>query len=96
MHYERYSIGSGRRAFQEQHWGTNMNKEQRLKELTEMQYYVTQENGTEPPFRNEFDDHFAEGIYVDIVSGKPLFSSLDKYNSGCGWPAFTKPIEKNR
>ena len=71
-----------------------MNKEQRLKELTEMQYYVTQENGTEPPFRNEFDDHFAEGIYVDIVSGKPLFSSLDKYNSGCGWPAFTKPIEK--
>ncbi len=73
-----------------------MNKEQRLKELTEMQYYVTQENGTEPPFRNEFDDHFAEGIYVDIVSGKPLFSSLDKYNSGCGWPAFTKPIEKEQ
>jgi len=71
-----------------------MNKEQRLKELTDMQYYVTQENGTEPPFRNEFDEHFEEGIYVDIVSGKPLFSSLDKYNSGCGWQAFTKPIQK--
>jgi len=69
-----------------------MNKEQRLKELTDMQYYVTQENGTEPPFRNEFDQHFDEGIYVDIVSGKPLFSSLDKFNSGCGWPAFAKPI----
>lgn len=69
-----------------------MNKEQRLKELTDMQYYVTQENGTEPPFRNEYDEHFEEGIYVDIVSGKPLFSSLDKYNSGCGWPAFSKPI----
>lgn len=71
-----------------------MNKEERLKQLTELQYYVTQQQGTEPPFRNEFDDHFEEGIYVDIVSGKPLFSSKDKYNSGCGWPAFAKPIEK--
>ncbi|AWE07436.1 peptide-methionine (R)-S-oxide reductase [Lysinibacillus sp. 2017] len=71
-----------------------MNKEERLKQLTELQYYVTQEKGTEQPFRNEFDDHFEEGIYVDIVSGKPLFSSKDKYNSGCGWPAFTKPVEK--
>ena len=70
-----------------------MTKAQRLKELTELQYYVTQENGTEPPFRNEFDHHFEEGIYVDIVSGKPLFSSKDKYDSGCGWPAFTKPID---
>ncbi|QPQ35643.1 peptide-methionine (R)-S-oxide reductase MsrB [Lysinibacillus sp. JNUCC-52] len=69
-----------------------MNKEQRVKQLTDMQYYVTQENGTEPPFRNEYDQHFEEGIYVDIVSGKPLFSSHDKFNSGCGWPAFSKPI----
>lgn len=69
------------------------NKEQRLQELTEMQYYVTQQQGTEPPFRNEFDQHFEEGIYVDIVSGKPLFSSMDKYDAGCGWPAFTKPID---
>lgn len=71
-----------------------MKKEQRVKELTEMQYYVTQENGTEPPFRNEFDQHFADGIYVDIVSGKPLFSSRDKYDAGCGWPSFAKPIAK--
>jgi len=70
-----------------------MDKEKRLKELTEMQFYVTQQNGTEPPYRNEFDEHFEKGIYVDIVSGKPLFSSANKYNSGCGWPAFTKPIE---
>lgn len=70
-----------------------MNKEQRLKELTEMQYYVTQQQGTEPPYRNEYDQHFEEGIYVDIVSGKPLFSSLDKFDAGCGWPSFAKPIE---
>ena len=70
-----------------------MNKEQRLQQLTQMQYYVTQQNGTEPPYQNEFDKHFEEGIYVDIVSGKPLFSSLHKYNSGCGWPAFTKPLD---
>ncbi|PIC56909.1 peptide-methionine (R)-S-oxide reductase [Sporosarcina sp. P12(2017)] len=62
-------------------------------ELTEMQYHVTQESGTEPPFRNEYDAHFEDGIYVDIVSGKPLFSSNDKYDAGCGWPSFTKPIE---
>ena len=70
-----------------------MNKEERLKQLTDMQYYVTQEKGTEPPYRNEFDQHFEEGIYVDIVSGKPLFSSLDKFDAGCGWPSFSKPIE---
>ncbi|WP_107840493.1 peptide-methionine (R)-S-oxide reductase MsrB [Metasolibacillus meyeri] len=69
-----------------------MNKEQRLKELTEMQYYVTQQQGTEPPYRNEYDQHFEEGIYVDIVSGEPLFSSLDKFDAGCGWPSFAKPI----
>ncbi|MGE7840405.1 peptide-methionine (R)-S-oxide reductase MsrB [Lysinibacillus sp. NPDC093712] len=73
-----------------------MTKEQRLKELTDIQYYVTQENGTEPPFRNEYDQHFEDGIYVDIVSGKPLFSSHDKFNSGCGWPAFSKPIAQEQ
>ena len=67
--------------------------EELKKKLTEMQYHVTQENGTEPPFRNEFDSHYEDGIYVDIVSGKPLFSSKDKYDAGCGWPSFTKPIE---
>ncbi len=68
-------------------------KEELKKKLTDMQYYVTQESGTEPPFRNEFDSHYEEGIYVDVVSGKPLFSSKDKYDAGCGWPSFTKPIE---
>ena len=63
------------------------------KRLTDIQYHVTQENGTEQPFRNEYDSHYEEGIYVDIVSGKPLFSSKDKYDAGCGWPSFTKPIE---
>lgn len=61
--------------------------------LTPMQFHVTQENGTEPAYRNEYDSHFEEGIYVDIISGKPLFSSKDKYDAGCGWPSFTKPIE---
>lgn len=62
--------------------------------LTPLQYKVTQEEGTEMPFANEFDHHFEEGIYVDVVSGEPLYSSKDKYDSGCGWPAFTKPIDK--
>ncbi|HWK23309.1 MAG TPA: peptide-methionine (R)-S-oxide reductase MsrB [Ureibacillus sp.] len=70
-----------------------MNKEEQLKKLTEMQYYVTQQQGTEPPYQNEYDQHFEEGIYVDIVSGKPLFSSKDKFDAGCGWPSFAKPVE---
>jgi methionine-R-sulfoxide reductase len=61
--------------------------------LTSMQYKVTQENGTEPPFKNEFWDNKQDGLYVDIVSGEPLFSSSDKFDSGCGWPSFTKPVE---
>ncbi|WP_282066623.1 peptide-methionine (R)-S-oxide reductase MsrB [Bacillus pumilus] len=68
-------------------------KEKRLKELNRMQYEVTQNNGTEPPFQNDFWDHKEEGIYVDIISGKPLFSSLDKFDAHCGWPSFTKPLE---
>lgn len=60
--------------------------------LTPEQYRVTQENGTERPYTGEYDDHFEPGIYVDIVSGEPLFASSAKYNSGCGWPAFSKPI----
>ena len=63
-----------------------------LAKLTPEQYRVTQENGTERSFTGEYDHHFAPGIYVDVVSGEPLFSSAAKYNSGCGWPAFTKPI----
>ncbi len=60
--------------------------------LTPMQFEVTQRAATEPPFRNEFFDNKKPGIYVDIVSGVPLFSSLDKYDSGCGWPSFTQPL----
>jgi methionine-R-sulfoxide reductase len=63
------------------------------KRLTPLQYEVTQKEGTEPPFRNEYDRNKREGIYVDIVSGEPLFSSLDKYDSKTGWPSFTKPLE---
>jgi len=64
------------------------------KTLTPMQYDVTQHEGTEPPFRNEFDANKRAGIYVDIVSGEPLFSSLDKFDSGTGWPSFTRPLDK--
>ncbi|HEX7539256.1 MAG TPA: peptide-methionine (R)-S-oxide reductase MsrB [Syntrophales bacterium] len=63
------------------------------KRLTPLQYDVTQKEGTEPPFRNEYDGNKRAGIYVDIVSGEPLFSSLDKYDSKTGWPSFTKPLE---
>jgi len=62
------------------------------KKLTPMQYHVTQEAGTEPPFQNEFWKDHRDGVYVDVVSGKPLFSSKDKFDSGCGWPSFTKPL----
>ena len=63
------------------------------KMLTPMQYKVTQHEGTEPPFQNEYADNKKEGIYVDIVSGEPVFSSKDKFESGTGWPSFTKPLE---
>lgn len=63
-----------------------------LARLTPEQFRVTQQNGTERPYSNEFDEHFEPGIYVDVVSGEPLFASSAKYNSGCGWPAFTRPI----
>ncbi len=66
------------------------NKEEKIKSLNRMQYEVTQNNGTEPPFQNEFWDHKEEGLYVDIVSGKPLFTSLDKFDSHCGWLQFYK------
>lgn len=68
-------------------------KEELRKKLTNEQFRVTQENGTERAFRNEYWDNHREGIYVDVVSGEPLFSSIDKFDSGSGWPSFTKPLE---
>lgn len=69
-------------------------QEELKKKLTKEQYAITQENATERPFTSEYEENFEDGIYVDIVSGEPLFSSKDKYDAGCGWPSFTKPIEK--
>ena len=68
--------------------------EELKKRLTPLQYEVTQHEGTEPPFRNEYWNNHEDGIYVDVVSGEALFSSRDKYDSGTGWPSFTKPLEK--
>ena len=62
--------------------------------LTDIQFEVTQNEATERPFTGEYDDFYEDGIFVDVVSGKPLFSSNDKYDAGCGWPSFTKPIEE--
>ncbi|WP_101844030.1 peptide-methionine (R)-S-oxide reductase MsrB [Halobacillus sp. Marseille-P3879] len=94
FHYKRYKKGSGREGFIKEHWGLNKDKKQLKQQLSDIQYHVTQENGTERPFQNEFYDYEGEGIYVDIISKEPLFSSRDKYDAGCGWPSFTKPIEK--
>lgn len=68
--------------------------EELKEELTEVQYKVTKENATETPFSNEYDNFFDKGIYVDITTGEPLFISSDKFDSGCGWPAFSKPITR--
>lgn len=71
-------------------------KDKAIAALTPMQYHVTQQNGTEPPFDNQYNANYREGIYVDIVSGEPLFTSLDKFDSGCGWPSFSKPINQQQ
>jgi peptide-methionine (R)-S-oxide reductase len=68
---------------------------EKIKQLDLLAYAITQKNATEKPFSGKYDDFFQPGIYVDIVSGEPLFSSLDKYDSGCGWPAFTKPLDQS-
>jgi len=72
----------------------NKDKKELKEKLTPIQYKVTQKNATERPGTGEYDQFFEEGIYVDVVSGEPLFSSKDKYDAGCGWPSFTKPIKK--
>jgi peptide methionine sulfoxide reductase msrA/msrB len=104
--YHQYRRGSGRDAFIAKTWkdktwsataikisGTGKPPDSILKtELTPLQYEVTQESGTEPPFKNLYWNNHAEGIYVDVVSGEPLFSSKDKFDSGTGWPSFTRPL----
>lgn len=90
--YKSYRKATGRDEFIQTYW-KKINKADLRNRLNPMQYKVTQENGTEPPFDNEFWNHNQEGVYVDIVSGEPLFSSTDKYDSGCGWPSFTHPID---
>lgn len=97
VRYRVYRYGSGRDRFLDAAWGKDReasrpNKDELRQRLTPMQYHVTQEEGTEPAFQNEYWDNKKEGIYVDIVSGEPLFSSLDKYDSKTGWPSFTRPL----
>ncbi len=108
LRYKYYRFRSGRDQFLDKVWGPEReqkemkrssmefkkpSKEELKAKLTPIQYRVAEENGTEPAFHNEYWDNKKPGIYVDIVSGEPLFSSLDKYDSGTGWPSFTKPLE---
>jgi len=97
IRYRFYRAGSGRDTFLDKIWkdvekGKQSSKSDLKKKLTPIQYKVTQEDGTEPAFNNEYWDNKKPGIYVDIVSGEPLFSSLDKYDSKTGWPSFTRPL----
>ncbi len=89
------SCGSQSKKFKKQNNYIKPSAEKIKKILSPLAYKVTQKNGTEIPFRNQYWDHKKEGIYVDVVSGEPLFSSLDKYDSGTGWPSFTRSIAKN-
>ena len=108
MQYSMYKIGSGRVDFINETWkgkkrgkGAEEKKYQRpsdeeiKKKLTPLQYKVIRKGGTEPPFNNEYWDNKKEGIYVDRISGEPLFSSTDKFTSGTGWPSFTRPVEED-
>ncbi|MFN2366314.1 MAG: peptide-methionine (R)-S-oxide reductase MsrB [Desulfurivibrionaceae bacterium] len=95
LRYKFYRNGSGRDDYLDRIWGEERKPwgvRELKRKLTDIQFEVTQEEGTEPPFENEYWDNTRPGIYVDIVSGEPLFSSLDKYKSGTGWPSFSKPL----
>jgi len=106
IRYKFYRYNSGRDQYLKKKWSDKKemknpepkkyikpSREELKKKLTPLQYKVTHENGTERPFDNEYWNNKKEGVYVDIISGEPLFSSLDKYDSGTGWPSFTKPLE---
>lgn len=106
LHYKAYKEGSGRQGFIDNVWKKQKadqksssfvkpDKKELKKTLNPMQFKVTQKDGTEPAFHNEYWDNKQDGIYVDIVSGEPLFSSKDKFKSGTGWPSFTRPLEEN-
>ncbi|MDF2630141.1 MAG: peptide methionine sulfoxide reductase [Symbiobacteriaceae bacterium] len=94
VHYTRYHLGSGREDFIKRHWRDPGRETELRRRLTPIQYEVTQNAGTERPFTGEYWNHTAEGIYVDVVSGEPLFSSRDKFDAGCGWPSFTRPLQQ--
>lgn len=104
MQYKVYRSGSGRDRFLEGIWkggktvpaAVKPDRAALAKKLSPVQYNVTQQCGTEPPFMNAYWDNHRDGIYVDVVSGEPLFSSLDKFDSGTGWPSFTRPLEPER
>jgi peptide methionine sulfoxide reductase msrA/msrB len=101
VHYKRYRVGSGREGFLARVWGPEKtgrrymkpNQDEIKKKLTPLQYEVTQNEGTERAFDNEYWNNKAEGLYVDVVTGEPLFSSGDKFESGTGWPSFTRPVK---
>ena len=92
FHYRMYAVGSGRKSFIENNWKEKFDRKELKKRLSDLEYKVTQESYTERPFTSKFATSWQDGIYVDIVSGEPLFSSTDQYDAGCGWPSFTKPI----
>lgn len=102
--YEYYTQNSGRESYLKEKWPSTDNSYQDYQKpsddelrtvLTPMQYEVAQHNQTEPPFKNAYWNNKEEGIYVDVISGEPLFSSIDKFDSGTGWPSFTRPLEEN-
>ncbi len=105
VHYALYKSGSGRETFLKKHWPekdddyqsriryAKPSQDEIKQRLTPLQYRVTQQNATEMPFLNNYWNNHDDGIYVDVVTGEPLFSSRDKYDSGCGWPSFTRPLD---